>query len=118
MPRHEFSRKIKCAAWERCGGRCEGQWLDDEIVTRCWAPIDIGNFHYDHIDPDWFSGCNDLSNCQVLCVVCHKEKTARDQTNIAKSKRVRDKRSKALTSKRPFRFWRRFNGEIVDARKR
>ena len=87
------------------------------ITRRCNAPIDLGCFHYDHIDPSWFSGCNDLDNCQVLCLPCHKEKTARDQANIAKSKRIRDKRTKALTSKRPLIVsrWRKFNGEIVYA---
>ena len=121
--RMEFTRATKRQAWRRCNGFCEGV-VDvgtDRLrpsygftaQRRCDAPLELGCFHYDHIDPEWFSGCNDLSNCQVLCVPCHREKTADDQTNIAKSKRIRDKRSKALTSWRPFRQWRKFDGTIV-----
>lgn len=100
-PRREFSRATKRAAWERANGRCEGNIAYQFVDIRCGAPIDIGNFHYDHIDPEWYSKDSELSNCQVLCTACHKAKTARDMANIAKSKRIRDKRIKALVSKRP-----------------
>src|ERR1700722_4574859 len=77
-PRREFSRTTKRLAWERCGGRCEG-WISDIVDVlaqkrqpgRCNAPIDIGRFAYDHVDPDWYSKNNELENCQVLCVACH-----------------------------------------------
>lgn len=107
MPRKEFSARVKHAAWERANGYCEGQvlqWIDGELTTkRCNAPIDIGNFHYDHIDPDWFGADerDQLSNCQVLCRACHVGKTKNDIARIAKAKRIIRKRIKAKRTGRP-----------------
>ena len=105
-PRREFSAATRRAAWERANGACEGLVMSPELselgfpkMVRCNAPIDIGNFHYDHIDPDWFSKDNELENCQVLCHVCHKVKTGWDKRHIAKSKRLQDKRIKARKPK-------------------
>ena len=100
--RKEFSAKTKRAAWERANGQCE----------LCKFPIDIGGFHYDHICPDWFSRDDELSNCQLLCVSCHKAKTTKDIKAIAKSKRIKDKRIKAR-KKGKFRGWRKFDGSVV-----
>ena len=125
--RKEFSRKTRRQAWERANGACEGERLacDGALgagYARCAAPIDLGRFEYDHQIPDWMGGDNSLSNCVVLCLQCHTEKTARDQGNIAKSKRIRDKQIKAKTSKRPMPFGRgsklkkRLDGSIVERR--
>jgi 5-methylcytosine-specific restriction protein A len=117
--RNEFSRATRRQAWERARGQCEGQIWADGGYTRCTAPIDLGRFHYDHIDPDFISGRNDLYNCAVLCLECHHAKTARDQGTIAKVKRIRDKQIKALTSKRPLPFGRgsklkkKIGGQVV-----
>ena len=99
-PRREFSSVTKRLAWARANGRCEGIIHDpfcnnEPYNYRCNAPIDLGEFHYDHIDPDWFSKDNELENCQVLCKQCHDAKTKRDVKNIAKSKRIQAKRIKA-----------------------
>lgn len=133
-PRKEFSRATRLAAWERANGQCEGMipletWMGDwwipgakNPMRRCNAPIDIGCFHYDHVDPVFNSDDNSLSNCQCLCRPCHKAKTKQDVKAIAKVKRIRDKRIKALTSKRPMpgsrKDWRKrkMNGQIVDRR--
>ena len=112
VARREFSARTKRAAWERANGMCEGWW-----GFRCNAPLDLGNFHYDHIDPDYFSKDNELENCQVLCHACHKAKTAKDVKAIAKSKRIQDKRKKVRT-KRGFKGWRRFDGTPVHAKDR
>jgi 5-methylcytosine-specific restriction enzyme A len=129
--RHEFSRKTRRQAWERANGQCEGMVarLDADnnpeiyngqvVLERCTAPIDLGRFEYDHEIPDWMGSDNSLSNCTVLCLPCHEAKTARDQGNIAKSKRIRDKQIKAKTSKRPMpfgrnsRYKRKIGGEVV-----
>lgn len=105
-PRREFSAATRRAAWERAGGCCEGLVMSHELfnkrsgfpkMVRCNAPLDHGNFHYDHRDPDWFSKDNELENCQLLCRVCHEVKTAWDKRDIAKSKRIQDKLIKART---------------------
>ena len=110
-PRREFSARTREQAWERANGFCEG------IVDgkRCNAPLHLpgASFHYDHIDPDWFSKNRELENCQLLCVPCHKAKTGVDKKNISKSKRVIRKRIKAIKKKRGFAGWRKFNGEQV-----
>src|SRR6266702_2903557 len=89
MPRQEFTRKVKAAAFARSGGRCEG----------CGLKLQVGRFVYDHRDPDWMGGDNDLDNCQILGWCCDKPKTAKDQGDIAKIKRVRDKHIGAKTAR-------------------
>lgn len=80
--RTEFPSKVRVEAFRRCGGLCE----------KCTAKLSVGKFHYDHIIPDAFGGEPILSNCQVLCVNCHGEKTAKvDVPAYAKSNRVRSK---------------------------
>jgi 5-methylcytosine-specific restriction endonuclease McrA len=121
--RNEFSRLTRRLAWARANGQCEGQILAPGYgVRRCNFPIDLGGFEYDHIIPDWMGGDNSVDNCRLLCTKCHEEKTASDAGAIAKVKRIRDKRSKALTSRRPMPFGRRsklkkkISGEIVQRR--
>lgn len=103
--RREFNARTKRQAWERANGYCEGvyfKWINGDVTKhRCNAPIDLGEFHYDHIDPDWYSKDNELENCQVLCKLCHKAKTLHDIKNIAKSKRIISKRNKANRRSRP-----------------
>lgn len=80
MQRHEFSKKVRAEAFLRCGGVCE----------KCGAKLKQGEAEFDHIVPYYFTQDSTLSNCQVLCVPCHRgegAKTADDQRDIAKSKR-------------------------------
>ncbi len=137
MARTEFSRKTRRLAWERANGMCEGRLpltADEARKTQiglteptliiggkpCNFPIDLGLFHYDHIIPDWMGGDASLDNCQVLCRLCHAKKTAADVGAIAKVRRIRDRRSKSLTSKRPMpfgrgsKFKRKIDGRIVE----
>ena len=95
MPRRECSAATRRAAWDRANGRCEGMVEGLFGDVRCSAPIDLGEFHYDHINPEWLSFDNDLANCQVLCRECHRIKTKGDVKTIAKVKRIQDKRIKA-----------------------
>ena len=126
--RREFSRQTKRWAWERADGQCQGIIFEASdykstghlwIWRHCKAPLDHGCFHYDHVIPTWTSGRNDLDNCQLLCVTCHKRKTLWDQRNIAKSKRIQDKRIKAKTSRNPLpggrnsKFKKKLDGSVV-----
>lgn len=113
MSRHEFSKKTKAEAFQRCGGFCEGK--------DCGVKIYASGFHYDHVNPDWFSGSNDLDNCQVLCLKCHKQKTSKeDRPDIAKAKRRWEKERNILRPKRSWgygkkdRLKKKINGEVVE----
>jgi 5-methylcytosine-specific restriction enzyme A len=80
MYRHEFSKQVKLAAWQRCGGYCES----------CTAKLFVGKFQYDHRSPAAISSDRSLFNCQVLCTNCHDKKTREiDVPAIAKSNRIR-----------------------------
>jgi hypothetical protein len=89
---------------------------------RCGATLERGMYHYDHINPDWFSGCNKLENCQVLCLPCHLAKTKRDVRNIAKTKRIIKKQMRGYNKRTKLRGkfigWRKFNGDLVWANRR
>jgi 5-methylcytosine-specific restriction enzyme A len=90
--RREFPTKVKVAAFERCGGRCEG----------CGSHLSPGKFAYDHALPDWLGGEPVLSNVQVLCSPCHSQKThGEDRPRIQKAKNQRAKHLGAKTTARP-----------------
>jgi hypothetical protein len=99
QPREEFDSDVRRTAWDRANGRCEGIVEGLFGPVRCSAPIDLGEFHYDHIIPYWMCRDSSLDNCQVLCRECHKFKTKGDVKNIAKVKRIKDKRIKARKPK-------------------
>ena len=104
MPRREFKRSVKAAAFLRADGKCEG----------CGARLTVGKFHYDHDNPDGLTGEPTLENCRVLCVVCHKDKTKDDVARIAEAKRREAKHLGFKTSKgRGFPGWRKFDGTVI-----
>ncbi len=81
MQREEFDKKTRALAFQRCGGKCE----------KCEAFLKVGEAEFDHIIPYYFTRDSSLDNCQVLCIPCHRgvgAKTADDQRDIAKSKRI------------------------------
>ncbi|MER8602841.1 HNH endonuclease [Mesorhizobium sp. M1233] len=86
MSRREFSRKVKQAALARAAGKCE----------KCSAALKSREGEVDHILPDILGGEPMLANAQVLCSVCHAEKTADDIRRTRKGDRQRDKASGAV----------------------
>lgn len=84
--RREFSRKIKAAAIARAAGKCE----------KCTAVLKPREGEVDHILPDILGGEPVLINAQVLCRVCHAEKSAADIQRTRKADRARDKASGAI----------------------
>ena len=102
--RREFPARVKIAAFERCGGRCE----------ECTAKLGPGNVEYDHAIPDGLTGSPTLDNCRVLCRSCHREKTAKDIGAISKAKR-RQRQHIGIRKPRSIRAWRRFDGTPVYA---
>lgn len=109
--RREFPAKVKVAAYERSGGRCES----------CTAPLAVGKFHYDHRVPDALGGEPTLENCDVLCNACHGAKTAsQDVPAIAKAKRrearhigAKARTRSPLTGGRDSKFKRKLDGTVV-----
>ena len=89
MARREFTRKIKQAALTRASGRCD----------KCKAALKSREGEVDHILPDILGGEPVLANAQVLCRVCHDEKTAEDIRRTRKADRSRDKASGAIRPK-------------------
>ena len=106
----EFSKKTKLEAWQRSGGRCEC----------CGIKIMPGNGpEYDHKIEVALGGDNSLDNCQVLAARCHKFKSTKRQTTIAKVKRIVEKAAGARKSSRPMPCGRNsphkktFSGKVV-----
>ena len=82
MSRREFSKAVKRDAFMRAKGACE----------MCGARLTVGKYAYDHIVADGLGGEPTLDNCCVACVVCHSEKSAKnDVPRIAKVKRIQDR---------------------------
>lgn len=97
--RLEFSRKQRLAIWTRSGGHCES----------CKMKLKTGEGEYDHVIPYEFTRDTSVENGQLLCRVCHSEKTHKtDRQDIAKVHRIEAKhngtwvRSKAKIPSRPF----------------
>jgi 5-methylcytosine-specific restriction endonuclease McrA len=111
MKRDEFTKNVRAEAFARCGGRCE----------KCAAKLKAGEGEYDHIVAYFLTQDSTLSNCQVLCVPCHRgvgAKTADDQRMIAKVKRVKAKFEGTFHKASGFqsRFKRKVNGDVIDTR--
>lgn len=105
--RREFSKQVKRDAFMRASGQCEGK--------DCGARLTLGKYHYDHIIPDGLGGEPILSNCAVLCMACHGDKTRKiDVPRIAKAKRIQDWQN-GIKKPRTMTRWRRFDGSIREA---
>lgn len=80
--RRNFPPKVKAEAFLLANGKCQD----------CGMFIKVGAVHYDHIIPDALGGEPIISNCQVLCIPCHRSKTRKqDVPAIAKTKRIRNR---------------------------
>jgi 5-methylcytosine-specific restriction enzyme A len=89
--RQEFNRRTKLQALDRTGENC----------AHCGGDLRGKRVEYDHRIPCELGGTNDLSNCDPLCVPCHKIKTAADAVDMAKARSVRAKHFGAHKPKRP-----------------
>ena len=108
---HEFSRKVKVAAFERAGGRCE----------KCTARLVPGKFRFDHRLPLALGGESTLDNCQCVCTSCDAPKTyGQDIPAIRKADRAQARHIGAKTrSRSPLpggrdsKFKRKLDGTVV-----
>lgn len=75
-----FSEEVKRKAWERAGGRCECKRVSCGHPYRCNKQLiytnhnegERGAWEAHHIVAEINGGSNTLSNCEVLCLDCHK----------------------------------------------
>ena len=66
----DFSERVKDEAFRRSRGRCECRRVTHPHIGRC--PTTIWRHHnvnYHHINSN---GPDTLSNCEALCIKCHK----------------------------------------------
>ena len=69
-----FSDGVKDAAFKRSGGQCECRRSGHTNHTgRCTATITRHGAEYHHVTSQDAGGSDGLSNCQALCVKCHKQ---------------------------------------------
>ena len=96
-----------------CPPRVRLRILDahDGKCAVCGTKI-IGSFAVDHVIALINGGENSEANAQPICTPCHRVKTAEDVADKAKVAAVRRKAHGAKYSRRGFRGWRSFSGEI------
>lgn len=109
MPRAEFSKATKAAAFLRANGRCE---------CGCGTKIMSGDtVQYDHAVPAALGGDNSLENCRCILAKHHADKThgksIASNSEIARATRLAEKRMGLRKTKRGFRGSRKFNGEVT-----
>lgn len=66
----------------RMAGRMAGATGLPRHLARV-ATGEVRGWAMDHREPLWAGGANTLDNCQLLCVTCHRDKTAREATERA-----------------------------------
>ena len=70
----EFTEETVKQAWDRAKGCCEGYKCSKQLV---WKNRDKdgerGAWNAHHKVPVAEGGSNDLRNCQILCLDCHKK---------------------------------------------
>lgn len=117
MPRRNFTNPTKRSAFNRSKGICECHRIPHVFSTPCGMPLRDGQVWYEHINCDELSHDNSLDNCAALTPACGRYKTDYyDKPTIAKSNRVLDRARGIKRTQRPFRGWRKFNGEAVWAK--
>ena len=92
----------------------------------CRKAFPWDQFHFDHIQALVDSGAHNASNLAVICVWCHREKSAFEHQRNAKHKRLKVERelhNKIMSGEmdrpasklkgRKFSGWWKFNGERV-----
>lgn len=101
MTRHtrsNFTTETKRLAVKRSNGICECHLLAKAgvpgfSVNGCGVFIGVGNTFFEHIEPSYFAGRNDLDNIAAISRTCWKTKTAKfDLPKIAKTKRQQNMR--------------------------
>ena len=94
--RIEFSRNVKREIYERaCNPLFGGAGLWRPACEQCGSVCMSGRFEIDHIVADAYRQDQraplTAADGQLLCIPCHKAKSAVDKANIERAKRRSDK---------------------------
>lgn len=81
--RKQFTPRDVAAVFIKHDGRC----------AACSEKVRLGDYQIDHITPLDLMGAHELENWQLLCVPCHKLKTAGNVKASAKARRLRGETS-------------------------
>ena len=69
-----FSQETKNDAWSRAGGQCEcTRAFCPDHIGRCPRLLIAGEWDANHVRAQAADGGDSLSNCEALCVPCHKD---------------------------------------------
>jgi 5-methylcytosine-specific restriction endonuclease McrA len=69
-----FSETTKGEAFKRAGGQCECRRASCTVHTSMRCPTRLtGNWHAHHRTAVASGGNDSLSNCEALCIPCHKQ---------------------------------------------
>ena len=77
-----FSKEVIQEAWDRAGGRCEcrrtnckhgGLRCNKELVWKNRSEGERGAWEAHHITAVASGGTDTVSNCEILCLDCHKK---------------------------------------------
>ena len=70
-----FSEETKEAALKRAGGQCECRRSSCTVhnTVRCQTKLTEGRWHAHHKTAVSSGGDDSLSNCEALCIPCHKQ---------------------------------------------
>ena len=75
MAREEFSMRQKDEILKRNMQRFGFPYCE---VESCGAMCKRGKYHVDHIVPCWEGGKAEVSNGRIICLPCHKPKSAEE----------------------------------------
>ncbi len=67
-----FPQSVIDEVWKRSGGKCECTLVSCGHTGRCSETLTAHNWHAHHQVSVKSGGSDTLSNCQALCVPCHK----------------------------------------------
>jgi len=68
-----FSQSVKDQVLARAGYRCEcARQCSHHDGGRCNTWLEAGNWEAHHIVSEDAGGSDTLSNCEALCIPCHK----------------------------------------------
>jgi 5-methylcytosine-specific restriction endonuclease McrA len=69
-----FSEEVKVLALRRAGWVCECTRLHlNHLGGRCRSVLFQSTVQFHHVTADAKGGADTLSNCEALCIPCHKQ---------------------------------------------